>query len=104
MPAPLRLKVEDSTRARLARVALALERSPHWVLEQALEEYLSRDERRLDEAADDAARWERFLLTGEASDGSDVNAWLARLATTGPIPWRSCDDVPRPPSGWQPHA
>jgi predicted transcriptional regulator len=50
------LKVDDTTRARLQRVAAALDRAPHWVLRQALDEYLEREERRLAEATEDAAR------------------------------------------------
>lgn len=86
MGTPLGLKVDDATRERLQRVAAAMDRAPHWVLRQALDEYLEREERRLAEAADDAARWERFVVTGESVDGAEVNAWLERMAAIGPEP------------------
>jgi predicted transcriptional regulator len=86
MGTPLGLKVDDTTRERLQRVAAAMDRAPHWVLRQALDEYLEREERRLAEAADDAARWERFVITGESVDGAEVNAWLERMAAIGPEP------------------
>ena len=86
MGTPLGLKVDDTTRVRLQRVAAAMDRAPHWVLRQALDEYLEREERRLAEATDDAARWERFVVTGATVDGAEVNAWLERTAAIGPEP------------------
>ena len=88
MATTLGIKVDDKTRDRLARIADALDRTPHWVLKAALESYLDREEARLAEEADDSARWERHLLTGEAVPHETARAWLESLSRgeTEPCP------------------
>lgn len=89
MPTTLGLKVDDVLRDRLARVADALERSPHWVMKTALENFLTTEEQRLAEAADDEARWARYALTGEAVPHDQAKAWLEALARGEAPPWPS---------------
>ena len=86
MSTTLGLKVDDETRVRLTRVADALDRSPHWVLKAALESYLAREEARLAEEAEDGARWEAYLLTGEAVPHETARRWLESLSRGGSAP------------------
>lgn len=80
MSTTLGLKVDEALRERLTRVADALDRTPHWVMKTALEAFLTGEERRLAEAAEDEARWARYELTGEAVPHTEVKAWLEALA------------------------
>ena len=80
MSTTLGIKVDEETRARLKALAKARDRTPHWILKAALNEYLAREERREEEAREDLARWERYLITGEAVPHEDVRIWLTALA------------------------
>lgn len=74
------IKVDEDTRARLKALATAQDRTPHWIVRKALAEYLEREERIERERAEDAARWERYVLTGEAIAHDRVRGWLESLA------------------------
>ena len=74
------VKVDEATRDRLRELARARNRTPHWMLREALLEYLEREERTERERVEDAARWERYVLTGEATPHDQVRGWLSGLA------------------------
>lgn len=80
------IKVDDETRERLKALAQAKDRSPHWMIKKALMEFLDREEERELERREDAARWERFVLTGEAVDHDRVRSWLEALAEGKTMP------------------
>ena len=77
------VKLDADTRRRLAAIAEAQDRTPHWVMKTALAEYLDREERRVRECAEDAERWERFSETGEFVPQVRVEAWLEAMAEGG---------------------
>jgi len=74
------IKLDDETRARLKALAEKRDRSPHWIMLKAIENYLDREEKYEREKAEDLARWEDYLLTGYAVDGDKVESWLQDLA------------------------
>lgn len=80
MKTTLGLKVDLETKERLQTLAAQLDRTPHWLMRQALDEYLDREERRERERAEDQARWEQYQLTGRAVEQPEVEAWLGALA------------------------
>ena len=74
------VKIDEETRARLQVLADAMDRSPHWVVKEAIARYLERGEAREQERAEDEARWEHHVLTGEAVSHERVRSWLEALA------------------------
>ena len=74
------VKIDEETRERLKALAAAMDRSPHWVVKEALAEYLARGEARERERREDEARWEHYVMTGEAVPHDRVRTWLEALA------------------------
>ncbi|MDP7112459.1 MAG: ribbon-helix-helix protein, CopG family [Myxococcota bacterium] len=74
------VKVDQALRERLKALAEARSRSPHWIVKEAIAEYLTREEAVERERVEDEARWERFALTGEAVPHERVRSWLEALA------------------------
>jgi len=74
------VKLDDSTRQRLAALARIRDRSPHWLMCKAIETYLDREEDYEREKCEDMDRWERYQLTGEAIAHEKAAAWLENLA------------------------
>jgi predicted transcriptional regulator len=74
------VKIDEEVRARLRALAEAKNRTPHWVVKEAISEYLNREEARERERIEDEARWERYALTGEAVPHEKVREWLEALA------------------------
>ena len=80
MSTTLGLKVDDDTRKRLKAIADAKDRTPLWIVKTALAEYLEREEHREKERLEDEARWERYVLTGDAVAHEKVQIWLENWA------------------------
>ena len=73
------LKLDSATRERVHRLAAALRRSPHWVMREAVEQYLEREEKREQLRQDALAAWTDYQTTGLHLTAREADAWLARL-------------------------
>lgn len=87
MPTTQAIKLDDDTNARLKTLAQQRNRSAHWLIRNALERYLSEEERYEREKAEDLAEYEDYLLTGRAIDNKMVASWLNELADGKKITW-----------------
>jgi predicted transcriptional regulator len=61
------------------RIADAQRRSAHWVMKEAIEEYLEREEKRAQFRQDALTALEDYETTGLHLTGSEVDEWLAKL-------------------------
>jgi predicted transcriptional regulator len=82
------IKLDDDTRQRLKALAEMKQRSPHWLMRRAIDDYLQREEQYEKEKAEDMARWENYLLTGEAIDNKKVKKWLKDLSEGKKTSWQ----------------
>ena len=78
------IRLDDSTSRRLKRLAKERDRTPHWLMREAINRYLESEERYEQEKQEDAARWEQYVLTGRAIPASEMNQWLDELARLRP--------------------
>ena len=74
------VKLDDTTRQRLATLARIRDRSPHWLMCKAIETFLDREEHYEQEKREDIERWERYQLTGVAVPHEKAVAWIENLA------------------------
>ena len=82
MPAPTTttsLKLDADTKERLARLAAARRRSAHWLMREAIEQYVEREEAREQLRGDALAAWLEYQATGRHVTAEEADAWLARL-------------------------
>ena len=73
------LRLDESTQERLKKLGQARDRSPHYLMKQAVEQFLAREE---DIAAEDRLlneRWEKFVLTGEVYTHNDAKTRMANM-------------------------
>jgi len=73
------LKLDLETKERVQRLASARRRSPHWVMREAIEQYVEREERREKLRQDALAAWTHYQTTGLHATAEEANAWLAKL-------------------------
>ena len=73
------LKLDAELRDRLRRLAEARRRTPHWLMREAIAQYVTREEAREQLRADALAAWAEYEATGRHATGGAVDAWLARL-------------------------
>ncbi len=81
MPSPstTSLKLDTELKARVQRLASARRRSPHWIMREAVEQYVGREEQRERLRQDALAAWAHYQTTGLHATAEEADAWLARL-------------------------
>ena len=74
------IKLEDELRNRLNHLAESRQRSPHWLMRQAIGEYVEREESREQFKRDAEDSWKDYQETGLHLTGDEVEAWLEKVA------------------------
>ncbi len=72
--------LDEEIRTRLKKLGEVKQRSPHWLMKEAIHRYLDTEERYEREKAKDLERWQRYLDTGTAIPHEDVKTRLDELA------------------------
>lgn len=70
------VRMSDELLERLDKASEQLRRSKGLIIEDAIEEYLTREEMKRQQNKDTLASWEDYQ-DGRTIDGDDVMAWLA---------------------------
>lgn len=73
------VKLDAATKDRVQRLASVKQRSTHWLLREAIEQYVAREERQEQVRQDAIAAWEDYRTTGLHVTAEEADAWLARL-------------------------
>ncbi len=73
------LKLDPDLKARIQRLADARRRSAHWLMREAVAQYVEREEARERFRQDALAAWEDYQATGLHVTAEEADAWLARL-------------------------
>lgn len=73
------IKLDAATKDRMQRLASARQRSAHWLMREAIEQYVEREEVRERLRSDAVAAWEEYQATGLHATAEEVDAWLAKL-------------------------
>jgi predicted transcriptional regulator len=83
----LGVKVDEQLHERLKMMAELKDRSTHWIIKRAIEQYLEQEEAVARDRQEDRERWERYVLAGEAIPNAEATAWLDDLAAGHNAPW-----------------
>ena len=73
---PVAIKIDEDTRARVKRLADARQRSSHWMMLEAIRQYIDREEKREAFRQDGIRAWNEYQTTGLHVTGDEVMAWL----------------------------
>jgi predicted transcriptional regulator len=73
------LKLDAELKIRLQELAQVRRRSSHWLMREAIEQYVEREERRERLRQDALAAWAEYDATGLHVTAEEADAWLARL-------------------------
>jgi predicted transcriptional regulator len=77
---PVAIKIDADTKARVKRLAAARNRTPHWLMREAISQYVEREEKREAFRKDGVKAWNDYRATGLHVTAQEANAWLAKLA------------------------
>jgi len=79
MAAPTSIKLDDKLKGRVQHLADARRRSAHWIMREAIAQYVEREEKREAYKQDALGAWEAYQLTGRHLTFEEADAWLAKL-------------------------
>ena len=86
------IKIEDDMKARVKRLADARQRTPHWLMREALTQYVDREEKREAFRQDSLKAWETFRATGLDVSADEADAWMPLLEQGHDIEPPKCHD------------
>ena len=76
---PVAIKIDEDMKARVKRLADARQRTSHWVMREAVIQYVEREEKREAFRHDTLKAWEEYRATGLHLTADEADAWLAQL-------------------------
>jgi predicted transcriptional regulator len=89
-PPTTSLKLGSGMKERVQRLASARRRSPHWIMREAVEQYVEREEKREQLREDALAAWADYQATGLHVTAQAADAWLAKLEAGKRAPVPKC--------------
>jgi predicted transcriptional regulator len=73
---PIAIKIDNDTRERIKRLAEARHRTSHWMMREAIRQYVEREEKREAFRKDALDAWQEYRETGLHVTSDEVMAWL----------------------------
>ena len=80
MKTPVVVKLDADVHSRVKALAEARDRSPHWIMREAIAQYIQREENREDFRQDGIRAWDAYQETGLHVTHTEADVWLAKLA------------------------
>lgn len=87
---PFSIRIHQDQKMRLNAIAKAQERTSHSLAIKALNEYIEREEARLDFKRETDAAWEHYQITGLHVTLQEVSNWMDTLFTDNELPPPVC--------------
>ncbi|MBS9405713.1 CopG family ribbon-helix-helix protein [Halomonas sp. TRM85114] len=88
MVTPTSIKLDDDLKERIQHLADARRRSVHWLMREAIEQYVDREEKREAFRQDTLRAWEDYQTTGLHATADEVKKWL--------VSWGADNETPAP--------
>lgn len=84
------VKLDPAIRARVENLAQARHRSAHWVMREAISQYLEHEEKREAFRHDTLKAWEEYQETGLHVSAAEADSWLGSWGTDKELPAPAC--------------
>jgi predicted transcriptional regulator len=84
------LKIDDTLKNRVHQLASQRRRSPHWIMLEAIQQYVEREEARESFKQEALASWATYKETGWHLTGHEVRGWLNTWGTDDEKPVAEC--------------
>lgn len=73
------IKLDPTLKARIKKLAANQRRSPHWLMREAIEQYVTQAEQQEKLRQDILAAWQDYESTGLHVTGEEADDWMKRL-------------------------
>jgi len=75
------VKLDDEMLGRVRNLASMRERTPHWIMREAIRQYVEREEVKESFEREALGSWAAYQETGRHLTGDEVHSWLATWGT-----------------------
>ncbi|WP_293884355.1 CopG family ribbon-helix-helix protein [Sphingomonas sp.] len=86
------LKIDDTLKGRVQRLAAIRDRSAHWIMREAIHQYVEREEARESFKNEALASWVEYQETGRHLTGPETATWLNSWGTSFETGQPECHD------------
>ena len=70
------IKIDDELKSRVQHLAGLRQRSAHWIMREAIAQYVEREEARESFKQEAIASWSAYQETGRHLTGEELRSWL----------------------------
>lgn len=75
------IKIDDELKGRVEHLASLRQRSAHWIMREAIAQYVAREEARENFKQEAVASWTQYQETGRHLTGEELRTWLSTWGT-----------------------
>lgn len=84
------IKIDDDLKGRIQRLAELRQRSAHWLMREAIVQYIEREEAHESFKQEALASWASYQETGQHLTGQEVREWLNTWGTEAEVEPSKC--------------
>lgn len=89
---PVAVKLGQDVRDRIKRLAETRQRTTHWLMREAIQQYVEREEKREAYRQDAIRAWNEYHATGLHVTEEEVMAWVESWGTENELPPPVCHE------------
>lgn len=86
------VKIDDALKERIQQLAESRRRSPHWIMCEAIRDYVEREEQREDFKREALESWKSYQETGQHLTSEETRTWLKTWGTPNEKGAPECHD------------
>lgn len=76
---PVAIKIDEDIKIRIKNLAEARNRTSHWLMREAIIQFVEREEKRESFRHDTLMAWEAYRARGLYASANEVDTWLNQL-------------------------
>lgn len=89
---PMSVKLDQETRVRIEHLATSRRRTPHWMVREAIHQFVEREEKRESFRQDGIQAWNEYQDNGQHVTMQEADDWLAALEAGQDTELPKCHD------------
>lgn len=86
------VKLDENLKGRIQHLAEVRHRSSHWIMREAIREYVEREEKRESFKQDALRAWESYQENGQHLTLEEADVWLDKLEAGDDVELPKCHD------------
>ncbi len=86
------IKLDDEIKSRVKQLAQKRDRTAHWIMKEAIRDYIEREESKERFIQEALASWQSYQITGKHLSENEVHDWLKNWGNEPSSKMTTCHD------------